>query len=276
MARRPAVAVPDTVEEKTVAPVPGDGYVQSFARGLAVIRSFSASARSQTMTEVAQRAGLTRAGARRILHTLHALGYVEIDGRQFRLTAKVLDLGFAYLSSLPLWSLAEPFMESLVSEVHESCSAAVLEGKEIVYVLRVPTHKIMSINLGIGSRLPAYCSAMGRVLLAALDDDRLERQLAHTELVARTPRTITDPQSLHEELLRIRKQGWALINEELEEGLISLAAPIKTRNGSVMAAINVSTHISRMSVDDMQKIVLPKLQQTARQISERVAFAGAY
>ena len=276
MAPRPAVALPETTENDTAAPVPGDGYVQSFARGLAVIRSFSASARSQTMTEVAQRTGLTRAGARRILHTLHALGYVEIDGRQFRLTAKVLDLGFAYLSSLPLWSLAEPFMESLVGEVHESCSAAVLEGKEIVYVLRVPTHKIMSINLGIGSRLPAYCSSMGRVLLAALDDDRLEQQLAHTELVARTPRTITDPQRLHEELLRIRNQGWALINEELEEGLISLAAPIKTRNGSVMAAINVSTHISRMSVEDMKTTMLPKLQRTARQISERVAFAGAY
>lgn len=261
---------------KTDAPVPGDGYVQSFARGLAVIRSFSAEARSQTMTEVAQRTGLTRAGARRILHTLHALGYVDIDGRQFRLTAKVLDLGFAYLSSLPLWSLAEPFMESLVQDVNESSSAAVLEGKEIVYVLRIPTHKIMSINLGIGSRLPAYCSSMGRVLLAGLDDERLEAQLAGTELIARTPHTITEPSRLREELLRIRKQGWALINEELEEGLISLAAPITTRKGSAMAAINVSTHTSRMSVDTMQSVVLPRLQKTARQISERVALAGAY
>src|SRR5690554_5415280 len=171
----------------TTTRTPGDGYVQSFARGLAVIRSFSADAPSQTMSEVAQRTGLTRAGARRILHTLHALGYVEIEGRQFRLTAKVLDLGFAYLSSLPLWSLAEPFMESLVREVQESSSAAVLDGKEIVYVLRVPTHKIMSINLGIGSRLPAYCSSMGRVLLAGLDDDALEQQLATTEFIARTP-----------------------------------------------------------------------------------------
>src|SRR5690554_5979920 len=130
------------------ARVPGDSYVQSFARGLAVIRSFSAEAPSQTLTEVAQRTGLTRAGARRILHTLHALGYVSIHGRKFRLTAKVLDLGFAYLSSLPLWSLAEPFMETLVRELRESSSIAVLEGKEIIYVLRVPTHRVMSINLG--------------------------------------------------------------------------------------------------------------------------------
>src|SRR5690554_744770 len=195
----------DTTKD-TKKMVPGDGYVQSFARGLAVIRSFSAEAPSQTMTEVAQRTGLTRAGARRILHTLHALGYVEIDGRQFRLTAKVLDLGFAYLSSLPLWSLAEPFIEAFVREVHESSSAAVLDGKDIVYILRVPTHKIMSINLGVGSRLPAYCSSMGRVLLAGLDEDERERQVRATELVARTPNTITDPDRLLEELRRIRQQ----------------------------------------------------------------------
>ncbi len=258
------------------APVPGDGYVQSFARGLAVIRSFSAEARSQTMTEVAQRTGLTRAGARRILHTLHALGYVDIDGRQFRLTAKVLDLGFAYLSSLPLWSLAEPFMESLVREIQESSSAAVLDGKEIVYVLRVPTHKIMSINLGIGSRLPAYCSSMGRVLLAGLGDDALEHHLATTDLVPRTPRTLTDADALRDEILRVRQQGWALVDEELEQGLVSLAAPIMTRRGSVMAAINVSLHKSRMTVDDAQSNVLPRLLATAREITERIGHAGAY
>ncbi len=256
--------------------VPGDGYVQSFARGLAVIRSFSAHAPSQTMTEVAQRTGLTRAGARRILHTLHALGYVEIDGRQFRLTAKVLDLGFAYLSSLPFWSLAEPFIEDLVRDVQESSSAAVLNGKEIVYVLRVPTQKIMSINLGIGSRLPAYCSSMGRVLLAGLDDSELEHQLVGTELVARTPRTLTDPDALREEIVRVRRQGWALIDEELEEGLISLAAPIKGRNGRVMAAINVGMHRNRMDAEQVQQIVLPKLLATARLINERVAVSGAY
>lgn len=255
---------------------PGDGYVQSFARGLAVIRSFSTDAPSQTMTEVAQRTGLTRAGARRILHTLHALGYVEIDGRQFRLTAKVLDLGFAYLSSLPLWSLAEPLMEALVLDVQESCSIAVLNDKEIVYVLRVPTEKIMSINLGVGSRLPAYCSSMGRVLLAALDDEELERQLSTTELVARTPRTITDPALLREEILRVRRQGWALNNQELEQDLISLAAPITTHKGRVVAAINIGMHSSRMSPAQVEEEILPKLLVTARQITERIALSGAY
>ncbi len=255
---------------------PGDGYVQSFARGLAVIRSFSADAPSQTMTEVAQRTGLTRAGARRILHTLHALGYVEIDGRQFRLTAKVLDLGFAYLSSLPLWSLAEPFMEALVRDINESSSIAVLNGNEIVYVLRVPTEKIISINLGVGSRLPAYCSSMGRVLLAGLTDAELEEQLATTELLARTPHTLTQVDQLRAEILRVREQGWALINQELELGLISLAAPITNRSGKITAAINVGMHISRMSAEQALRDILPKLQATARQLSEHMARSGAY
>lgn len=258
------------------ARVPGDGYVQSFARGLAVIRSFSAEAPSQTMTEVAQRTGLTRAGARRILHTLHALGYVEIEGRQFRLTAKVLDLGFAYLSSLPLWSLAEPYMEALVRDVRESSSIAVLNDREIVYVLRVPTERIMSINLGLGSRLPAYCSSMGRVLLADLKDEHLEDLLANTHLIARTAHTITDPTRLHSEILRVREQGWALVDQELEQGLVSFAAPIRGRNGRVMAAINIGMHSSRMSATEAQQEILPKLLATARQITERVAHSGAY
>lgn len=127
---------------------PGDSYVQSFARGLAVIRAFDAAHPEQTLTEVASATGLTRAGARRILLTLQTLGYVEADGRLFRLTPKILDLGFAYLTSMPFWNLADPVMEQLSAQIHESCSAAVLDRTEIVYVLRVPTHKIMTIKIG--------------------------------------------------------------------------------------------------------------------------------
>src|SRR5438067_5295839 len=164
-------------ESASSTPRPGDTYVQSFARGLQVIRSFSAQAPQQTLSEVAQRTGLTRAGARRILLTLESLGYVRCQGRQFSLAPRILDLGFAYLSPLPLWNLAEPVMERLVEEVKESCSAAVLDGPDIVYVLRIPTHKIMSINLGIGSRLPAHCTSMGRTLLADLDAESLDAML---------------------------------------------------------------------------------------------------
>ena len=224
-----------SAEDTTTAPRPGDTYVQSFARGLQVIRSFSAQAPQQTLSEVAQRTGLTRAGARRILLTLEGLGYVRCQGRQFSLAPRILDLGFAYLSSLPLWNLAEPVMERLVEEVKESCSAAVLDGPDVVYVLRVPTHKIMSINLGIGSRLPAYCTSMGRTLLA--------------------------------ELAAVRQQGWCLVNQELEEGLVSLSAPIRDRAGRAIAAMNISGQLNRTPPAHMLEVFLPKLLQAADTIS---------
>jgi IclR family pca regulon transcriptional regulator len=249
------------------APKPGDTYVQSFARGLAVIRSFSAQAPTQSLSEVAARTGLTRAGARRILLTLEGLGYVESHGRQFRLTPKILDLGFAYLSSLPLWNLAEPVMEALAGEVKESCSAAVLDGAEVVYVLRVPTHKIMSINLGIGSRLPAYCTSMGRVLLAGLTAEALRDALAARPLQRFTARTLTDPQALAEAIARVREQGWCLVDQELEEGLVSIAAPIVDRSRRTIAALNISGQANRTSPAEMIEGFLPRLLEAARSIS---------
>lgn len=249
------------------APKPGDTYVQSFARGLAVIRSFSAVTPTQSLSEVAARTGLTRAGARRILLTLEGLGYVESQGRQFRLTPKILDLGFAYLSSLPLWNLAEPVMEALAAEVKESCSAAVLDGAEVVYVLRVPTHKIMSINLGIGSRLPAYCTSMGRVLLAGLTAEALQQVLAARPLQRFTARTLTDPRAVGEAVARVREQGWCLVDQELEEGLVSIAAPIVDRSRRTIAALNISGQANRTPPREMIERFLPRLLEAARSIS---------
>lgn len=250
------------------APRPGDTYVQSFARGLAVIRSFSASAPRQTLSEVAQRTGLTRAGARRILLTLAGLGYVEQHGRDFALTPRILDLGFAYLSSLPLWNLAEPVMEALVAQVKESSSAAVLDGAEIVYVLRVPTHKIMSITLGIGSRLPAFSTSMGRTLLAELDAPALDALLAAHPPVRHTARTLTEAAALKAELASVRRQGWCLVDQELEEGLVSLAAPIRNRAGRAIAALNISGQAARTPPAQMQREFLPKLLDAAARISQ--------
>ncbi|MBX3605053.1 MAG: IclR family transcriptional regulator [Piscinibacter sp.] len=257
----------DTAVAADAPPRPGDAYVQSFARGLAVIRSFSARAPQQTLSEVAQRTGLTRAGARRILLTLESLGYVSSQGRQFSLTAKILDLGFAYLSSLPLWNLAEPVMEALVADVKESCSAAVLDGADIVYVLRIPTHKIMSINLGIGSRLPATATSMGRTLLAELPGAALQDLLRRHPLTAYTGRTITDPGRFGDELERVRAQGWCLVDQELEEGLVSLSVPIRDRAGRAIAAMNVSGQVLRTPSAAMVERFLPRLQQAAAQIS---------
>jgi len=248
-------------------PRPGDSYVQSFARGLEVIRSFSSSAPQQTLTDVAARTGLTRAGARRILLTLQTLGYVESDGRMFRLTPRILDLGFAYLSSMPIWNLAEPVMEQLVGQVKESSSAAVLDGTDIVYVLRVPTHKIMKNSLGVGSRLPAYCTSMGRVLLAALPPDELELRLASTELSARTRHTLVDMDAVRARIAHAQRQGWCLVNQELEEGLISIAAPLVDRTGRTIAALNISGQANRTSAKVMQETMLPPLREAAQAIS---------
>lgn len=253
------------------APTPGDAYVQSFARGLEVIRSFSADAPQQTLSEVAQRSGLTRAGARRILLTLHALGYVQTDGRSYRLTPRILDLGFAYLSSMPIWNLAEPVMEGLVAEIKESCSAAVLDATDIVYVLRVPVHKIMSITLGVGSRLPAWCTSMGRVLLADLPEEERRARLAASDIRAHTRHTVTDTEALMARIAQVRRQGWCIVNQELEEGLISVAVPVTDRSGRTVAALNVSGQANRTNVRTVQEQILPALQRSADTISRLLA-----
>lgn len=249
--------------------------VATGARALAVAAAFDiviegrldASAPQQTLSEVAAHTGLTRAGARRILLTLQTLGYVESDGKLFRLTPRILDLGFAYLSSLPLWNLAEPLMEDLVEEVRESSSAAVLDGLDIVYVLRVPTHKIMRTSLGVGSRLPAAWTSMGRVLLASLPDDELQSRLATLPLQRHTAHTATDLPTLLERIRQARTQGWCLVNQELEEGLISIAAPLTNRLGQTVAALNISGQANRTSAELMQQTLLPPLLRAAQTIS---------
>ena len=246
---------------------PGDSFVQSFARGLAVIRSFNAESPSQTLSEVAVRTGMTRAGARRILLTLQTLGYVTSDGKLFALTPRILDLGFAYLSSMPIWNRAEPVMEALVQQVQESCSAAVLDATDIVYVMRVPTHKIMRISLGVGSRLPAFCTSMGRLLLADLEPDERRARLEASPLEGFTKHTVTDIDVLLAKVAQARRQGWCLVNQELEEGLISIAAPIVDRAGRTVAALNISGQANRTSAKVMQDSMLPALLAAAREIS---------
>jgi IclR family pca regulon transcriptional regulator len=257
----------DTPTGTPSARKPGDSYVQSFARGLEVIRSFSAAAPRQTLSQVAARTGLTRAGARRILLTLQTLGYMESDGRLFRLTPRILDLGFAYLTSLPIWDLAEPMMETLTEQVRESCSAAVLDGAEIVYVLRVHTHKIMSTNLAVGSRLPAFWTSLGRVLLAALPEQTLHERLQALPRQPFTPQTALDDQTLLARIAQAREQGWCLVSQELEEGLISIAAPLKNRAGETVAALNISGLANRTSAAMMHEQLLPRLLAAAQAIS---------
>jgi len=265
----------NTALRSGASPQPGDSYVQSFARGLEVIRSFNAQAPQQTLTEVAARSGLTRAGARRILLTLQTLGYVKTDGRLYALTPRILDLGFAYLSSMPIWNLAEPVMQALVAQVKESCSAAVLDATDIVYVLRVPTHKIMRITLGVGSRLPAYCTSMGRVLLAGLDEQEMLARLQASDRQALTRHTVTDVETLAARVAQARRQGWCIVNQELEEGLISVACPVTDRSGRTVAALNISGQANRTNVKTAQDTLVPALQASARAVSRLLAQQAA-
>jgi IclR family pca regulon transcriptional regulator len=245
----------------------GAHFVQSLERGLAVIRAFDADNPELTLSDVARLTGLTRAAARRFLLTLTDLGYVHSDGRRFALSARVLELGYAYLSSLTLPEVAEPHLERLVAEIRESSSVSVLDGDDIVYVARVPTSRIMRVAINVGTRFPAYATSMGRVLLAALPQDQLDAYLARAEIRPLTPGAIDNADALRAELQRIRKQGgWALVDQELEEGLRSIAAPIHDSSGRTIAAVNVSAHASRVTAEDIKETLLPPLLQAARRI----------
>jgi len=249
-------------------------YVQSLERGLAVIRAFGADTPSLTLSEVARATGLTRAATRRFLLTLGDLGYVRNEDRRFALTPRVLELGYAFLSSLSLTDVAEPHLERLVAEVHESSSVSVLDGDDIVYVARVPTSRIMRVSINVGTRFPAYATSMGRVLLAGLEPEALDAFLARVELLRLSTRTITSELKLRGELSRVRRQGWAIVDQELEEGLRSVAAPIRDRGGRVVAAVNLSAHASRTSLDAVEGTLLPPLLATAERIEADLRVAS--
>ena len=242
-------------------------YVQSFVRGLDVIRSFSRYRPRMTLSEVADETHMTRAAARRFLLTLVKENYAQTDGKYFELRPKVLDLGFAYLASMTLWDIAEPVMRNVVAQTQESCSMAVLDGIEIVYVARVPANRVMTIGLSVGSRLPAHCTSMGRVLLAALPEVELARRLDHINPEKLTPHTITSRVKLRDELRAVSRQGWSMVDQELESGLRSLAVPIRARSGVVAAAMNLGCHAGRIGLDTMHGKFLPILQEASVRIT---------
>ena len=253
-----------------MAPEPSDEFVQSFARGLAVIRAFDGDHPRMTLSEVAERTGLTRAAARRFLLTLVTMGYLTGDGRAFQLTPQVLELGYSYLSGLSFPELAQPHLEALSRELGESTSASVLDGGDIVYVARVPTKRIMNVTITIGTRFPAHATSMGRVLLAHLPATRLDAYLANLHAEHRTDRTVTDPVALRRVLDEVRHQGWALVDEELEVGLRSIAAPVHSRDGTVIAAVNVASSASTASAARLREEFLPALLGAAERIDRSI------
>ena len=268
----PDAAEPDAAPAGLIAR--NSDFVQSLDRGLAVIRAFGPDRERLSLSEVARATGLTRAAARRFLLTLVKLGYVRSDGREFSLRPRVLELGYAYLSGLTLPEVAAPHMEELVSRLHESSSISVLDGHHIVYVVRVPTKRIMTVAISVGTRFPAYATSMGRVLLAAMSADELDRYLADVCLKALTGRTVTDPARLRVILGDVARQGYAIVDQELEEGLRAVAAPIRGASDVGTAAINVSAHASRVSMAALKSEILPVLLETAAQIEADLQAQG--
>jgi len=242
-------------------------FMMSLARGLLVIQAFSERRLQLSISQLSKRTTLSRASVRRCLHTLSKLGFAGTDdGRSFYLRPRVLALGHSYLSSMPLATAAQPILEHLSQILHESCSIALLDGTEIVYVARAHVTRIMAIDLGVGTRLPAFCTSMGRVLLANLPPDELETVLPKIEFTRYTDRTVSSVEKLRQVLVTVRREGHAIIDQELELGLRSMAVPVRNPAGRVVAAINVGAHGQRVSIQDMRTRFLPYLHAAAQEL----------
>jgi len=240
--------------------------VEAFARGLAVIRAFSSGHEALSISAVAARAGLTRAGARRLLYTLVELGYAEASGGIFSLTPRVLELGFSYLSSLTLYGLARPLVERLARETNELCTMSVRDGDSVVYIVRAEIRTPLSRAFGLGSRLPLFATSMGRVMLSGLADGDLEKLLARTKLLEFTRYTKTDAARVIDEVARARRQGWCLVKQELELGVCGLSVPVHDADGRVAAAVSISMNMARFDEARTLKEFLPRLQAVAAEI----------
>ncbi|MEU1173521.1 IclR family transcriptional regulator domain-containing protein [Streptomyces microflavus] len=247
-------------------PAPDAPFVQSLERGLDVLRTLTDASCGLTLAETAKRTGMTRAAARRFLLTLVELGYARFDGREFSLRPRVLELGRAYLSSLRLPDVAQPALERLASEVRETTSLTVLDGDEIVYVARVHGFRILTVSITVGTRFPAYATSTGRVLLAGLEDSALDAYLTRVDLRPYTAGTTTSRERLVQEIHRVRCQGWAIVDQELEQGLRSVAAPVRDAEGRTIAAVNIST-TSRTSLETLRNVWVRPLQDTAQLVS---------
>jgi IclR family pca regulon transcriptional regulator len=255
------------VDGKGSAATGDPDFMLSLARGLQVLRAFSDQRRSLTIAQISHRTGIPRASVRRCLHTLIELGYAEAQDKHFSLKPKVLSLGYSYLSSTPLTVSAHPYLNQISRSLNESCSLAVLQDDEVLYVGRSAASRIMSVSLTTGSRLPAYCTALGRALLAHLPAPELDAYLARVPLKAMTERTVVNPDSLKEILAGVRDAGYALVEEELEIGLRSIAVPVTGASGNVLAALNIGAHAARASKRKMEEDFLPALLNGARELS---------
>lgn len=265
-------AAPDWSKDSEPVGVNPRDYVSSLARGLEVLRAFNRTQRKMTLSEVAAETGNTRAGARRILLTLVRDGYAVAEGKLFDLTPQVLELGYSVLSSKGVWEIARPFIHHLSQEIHESVSAAVLDRDDVVYVSVAQYHRVLTVGVTVGGRFPAHLTATGRVLLAAQPIERWDKMLAHLPLKSAAARPVTDRAAFRAVLEDVREKGWALVDQELEVGLMSIAVPLYDSDGGIIGSINAGVPTVRMTADEMVERILPRLQQTVEHISQALRF----
>jgi IclR family pca regulon transcriptional regulator len=249
-------------------PKDSDMFVESFARGLAVIRAFGPKSRSLTISEVAERAGITPASARRLLYTLVTLGYAKIDRRAFSLTPAVLDIGYAYLNSLSLRDVALPYLEQFARECGEICSLSVLDKNDIMYVARADIRSPSAFRLITGERLPAHATSSGHVLLTQLSEKELDTFLSQAPFERLTPYTLVDAEALRTVVSTTRADGYALANQHFELGVCALAVPVHTREGQLVAALTTSLNLAKHPVEEVVPRFLPALQRLAKEISQ--------
>ena len=268
---------PNKVTNVKVATPPGSNppsardpdFMTSLARGLAVMQAFTRASPRLTISQASAQTGLSRAAVRRCMHTLNQLGFVcAEDGKYFSLSPRVLALSHAYTSSSRLPVAAQPVLEQLSGVLHESCSVATLDGDELLYVARAHVSRIMTIDLAIGSRLPAYCTSMGRVMLAHLSSEALDEYLGRVPLRRHTSRTIVSQARLRKLLAEVRREGFAVVDQELEDGLRSLAVPVADASGEIVAAMNIGAQAQRMPLEEIQSRFLPHLRAAARDLSQ--------
>lgn len=243
-------------------------FVGSLAKGLGVLRAFNDTNDRMTVSDVAKQTDLPRAGARRLLLTLHALGYLDTDGKYYSLTPKVLELGFAYLGGQNWLSLATPVLERLRATLNEAVSVTVMQDTEVVYVARFQTDRVMTMAMDIGSRKPAFCTAMGRVLLAALPETKVREVLLSSDLKPYTSYTLTDLNELTAAICETRTKGYCVINQELEESLVAVSVPLKNYQGQTLAAVNVCGHPSNLTLEDLETRCLTALQAATHELSQ--------
>lgn len=243
-------------------------FVSSLVHGLSVLSAFAGTRSRMTLTEVAEATNMTRAGARRYLLTLTHLGYLAKEGREFRLTPKVLELGYSYLAGTPLWGLAQPFLDELTEKIVQSSALAVLDGVESVYIAQSTAERILSVRVPVGRRLPALYTSTGRVMLAHMREDEIERFIFSTPLTPFNERSIRDPKLLMEELRKIREQGYCLLDQEVEIGIRTMAVPIFNPEGKVEAAAIILTDIATVSEEMLTEQYFPALCKAAKNIQD--------